>query len=133
MSSKWHETTGVVTGLLYNFTIVKMKGPNKTHWIKKYLLRVWAWISGTISWSARNWATIVVMICFYYFNASFQCALTKMFWLNIFWNKIIWIELLLIVEYILLKVRLDQDLKCAYFCFQYWWIRFKLWFLTSSI
>ena len=31
MSSKSHETTSVIAGLLLNFTIVKLKGPNKAH------------------------------------------------------------------------------------------------------
>ena len=31
MSSKSHETTSVIAGLLYNFTNVKMKRPNKTY------------------------------------------------------------------------------------------------------
>ena len=31
MSSKSRGTTSVIAGLLYNFTNVKMKRPNKTH------------------------------------------------------------------------------------------------------
>ena len=31
MSSKTHETTGVIAGPLYNFINVKMKRPNKIH------------------------------------------------------------------------------------------------------
>ena len=44
MSSKLHETTSVIAGLIYNFTVVKMKRPNKTNGTKKrlvYWLNYW--------------------------------------------------------------------------------------------
>ena len=36
MSSTWHETAFAIMGLFYNFTFVKMKGPNNK--IDEYLV-----------------------------------------------------------------------------------------------